>query len=260
MNILVISDLHLGVNGKADIFHWNDEGFINILEDVQEHSNVEKIILNGDVYELYKHRREDIEKKHSKLLKYLRDKEAVFIKGNHDAIVEDSQINWTHVNSKGCRIHVEHGHNADFFNGTKFGRAIGHFLMVLLKLMCRIDFVNRIYLHIVKLDDEISRIPRRYNSYKYLNYALKLLKKNDVVILGHTHKMEIHKTWHFNSKKRYLNCGSCSMGRFHGIVLNTETLRYETVKIEKPVVCLEHAVENVKLEPELIGDYVEAAE
>lgn len=31
-------------------------------------------------------------------------------------------------------------------------------------------------------------------------------------------------------KKRYLNTGSCSLGRFQGIVLDTETLKYELIK------------------------------
>jgi len=233
MNILVISDLHLGIYAKGDIFGWDSEEFLENLKEICDRNKIGKIFLNGDIFELYKYRLEDIEKKHKKLLTFFRENKAVFIKGNHDAIMDYGVSSHTLINSKGQSIHIEHGHNADLLNGTKLGRFIGIFLMSLLKKLCKFDLVNRIYLTIVKFDDEIERIPRKYNSYKYLNYALKLLKKHDVLIMGHTHKMEVHKTWYFNSKKKYLNCGSCSMGRLHGIILDTETLWYETVKIEQ---------------------------
>ena len=61
----------------------------------------------------------------------------------------------------------------------------------------------------------------------------KLLKNADVVIFGHTHKIETHKTYYLNSKKIYLNSGSCSHGRFQAVTLDTETLFYDTIKIAK---------------------------
>jgi predicted phosphodiesterase len=233
MKILVISDLHLGLDQKGDIFGWEESEFLEILKNNINLFQIEKIILNGDVFELYKHTKKDIETHYYQLLSFLRMKEAVFLRGNHDAITKTGKNFYLIKNSKGETIYIEHGHNADFFNGTKLGRIVGMFSMSLLKKMCQFDFVNRIYLKIVKLDDEITRIPRKYNSFKYLNYALKLLKKYDVVILGHTHKLEVHKTWYLNKKKKYLNCGSCSLGRFHGIVLDTETVWYETISIDR---------------------------
>lgn len=232
MKLLVISDLHLGVSGKGDIFCWDESEFLAVLKKAVFQFGIEKIVLNGDVFELYKYSRKEIEIEHYQLLYYLRSQDAVFLNGNHDAISESGLRYYMITNQKGETIYIEHGHNADFFNGTKFGRVMGMMLMSLLKRMCRIEIVNMIYMNIVKFDDEINRVPRSYNSYKYLNYALKLLKKYDVVVLGHTHKMEVHKTWYFNAKKKYLNCGSCTLGRFHGIVLDTETLWYETIKMD----------------------------
>ena len=87
-----------------------------------------------------------------------------------------------------------------------------------------------IYFKIVKLEDEINHIPKKYNTIKYLTYALKLLKDHDVVILGHTHKIEAHHTYYLNQKKRYLNTGACSLGRFQAIIMDTETLKYEFIK------------------------------
>ena len=89
------------------------------------------------------------------------------------------------------------------------------------------------YFWIVGLEEQINYIPKKYNTIKYLTYALKLLKEHDVVILGHTHKLEAHHTYYLNNKKRYLNSGSCSLGRFQCIIMDTETLRYELRKESK---------------------------
>jgi len=92
------------------------------------------------------------------------------------------------------------------------------------------DLLRKVYFGIVAVEESLSTMPRKYNTLKYLTYALNLLKDNDVVILAHTHKLESHHTYYLNKKKRYLNCGSCSLGRFQGIVLDTETLRYDLIK------------------------------
>jgi len=91
----------------------------------------------------------------------------------------------------------------------------------------------KFYFKLIDLDNQISQIPKRYNTIKYLTYALNLLKEHDVVILGHTHKLESHHTYYLNKKKRYLNSGSCSLGRFQGIIMDTETLKYELINENK---------------------------
>lgn len=45
--------------------------------------------------------------------------------------------------------------------------------------------------------------------------------------------MESHNTYYLNSKKQYCNTGSCTLGRFQGVVMDTETLRCETIKYSK---------------------------
>ncbi|MFQ3675519.1 MAG: hypothetical protein SNJ64_03145, partial [Endomicrobiia bacterium] len=136
-------------------------------------------------------------------------------------------------NSKGQTIYIEHGHKADWLNGTKFGRKLSKISLNILKKLVHYPFFLSMYFKIIEFDDQINRIPKKYNSLKYLTYALRLLKDYDVVILGHTHKMESHHTYYLNKKKRYLNCGSCSLGRFQAIVLDTETLQYEFVNLNK---------------------------
>ncbi len=232
MNILVISDLHICNGDHFGAFQWEPKEFIRVLDAIRERYSVKKVVLNGDIYELYKYRFEEIEKYNKELIDYLKGDDFVHIKGNHDYINDFGRNSFLIENSQGKKIYVEHGHRADFINGTRIGQVISVFLVKFLKMMVITRFVKKLYFSILERSEEIHEV-RKYNSYRYLRYALKLLKRYDVVVLGHTHRIEAHKTYHLNSKKRYLNCGTCSLGRFQGIVLDTETLRYETIKLER---------------------------
>ncbi len=67
--------------------------------------------------------------------------------------------------------------------------------------MSHSKYMMDIYFRIIALEDEINHIPKKYNTIKYLTYALRLLKEYDVVILGHTHKLESHHTYYLESEK-----------------------------------------------------------
>jgi predicted phosphodiesterase len=229
MNILVISDLHLDNGDHAGLFQWNELEFILDLERVRKQYSVDKVILNGDIFELFKYTLSDIEAANPVLTKYLSDSDIVFIRGNHDLISGIGGLNFQITNSSGQSIYIEHGHNADWFNGSSLGRRLGKLGLKFMKHVSHSRLMLRLYHRIIVLNEDINRVPKKYNTLKYLTYAMKLLKKYDVVILGHTHKLESHHTYFLNRKKRYLNCGSCSLGRFQGIVLDTETLKYEFI-------------------------------
>lgn len=233
MNILIISDLHIGKGDSFDTFGWNEVEFISTLERIRKFMGIKKIILNGDIYELMKFRKEEVYKAYPRLVEYFKNDYFVYLKGNHDFINDEGGLSFEIENKNGKKIHIEHGHNADFLNGTRLGRFISGLSFKILKSITANEMFLKIYLKIVEFDDQINRIPRKYDSVKYLHYALKLLKEYDLVIFGHTHKIESHKTYYLNMKKKYLNCGSCSLGRFQAIILDTETLRYETIKLNK---------------------------
>ncbi|MBN1970734.1 MAG: metallophosphoesterase family protein [Candidatus Delongbacteria bacterium] len=233
MKILVLSDLHIGTDEKFGLFGWTSDEFIQSLELISKKNGVDKIILNGDIFELDKYRFDAIKRVHPKLINLFSDKRFVLLKGNHDHISTIGNDSYDYTNTNGQTIHIEHGHNADFLNGTKIGRFLCRKGLNVLKFLVKWDFLLEIYYKIVEFDDEVDRIPKKYNSYKYLKYALKLLKSHDVVILGHTHKLEAHKTYYINRKKRYLNSGSCSLGRFQGLIIDTESLNYEIIKYNK---------------------------
>jgi predicted phosphodiesterase len=233
MKVLVISDLHLGNGDNFGTFGWNETEFLEILEHIRTTFRVKQIVLNGDIFELFKYKFEKVEKNNQAIFDYFRQKNTIYIKGNHDSLCEFGQKSHTIKSKSGKSIHIEHGHNADFMDGTRAGRFVSKLGFDILRLLSRMKFVLNIYFKIVEYDDQIERVPRKYNSYKYLQYAIQLLKNHDVVIFGHTHKIEEHKTYYLNTKKAYINCGSCSMGRFQGVIIDTETLKYETIKIGK---------------------------
>jgi predicted phosphodiesterase len=230
MNILIISDLHIDTNDNFGTFQWDEMELIIHIERVRDLFSINKVVFNGDIFELLKYRMEEIEKANPILIRYFKNKDFVFIKGNHDIVNNHARENFQITNSSGQTIHIEHGHNADWINGTRLGRTIGKAALTILKKMSNSKRLMDIYFKIVALEDQINHIPKKYNTLKYLTYALKLLKEHDVVILSHTHKLESHHTYYLNKKKRYLNSGSCSLGRFQGIIMDTETLKYELIK------------------------------
>jgi predicted phosphodiesterase len=236
MNILIISDLHLDTNDNFGTFQWDEMELIIHLERIRDLYSIDKVIFNGDIFELFKYRMEEIEKSNPILISYFKNKDFVFIKGNHDIVNTYGLQHFQITNLQGQTIHIEHGHNAEWLNGTRLGRALGRAGLSILRKMSNSKYLMNIYFRIVALEDQIYHIPKKYNTLKYLTYALRLLKEHDVVILSHTHKLESHHTYYLNKKKRYLNSGSCSMGRFQGIIMDTETLKYELIKETKETI------------------------
>ncbi len=236
MNVLVLSDLHVDKHDTFGSFQWNEMEFILYLEHIRSKYNIDKVIFNGDIFELYKYSYQEVAAANPILISYFKDRDFVFIKGNHDFVSDEGVDYFQITNSQGVKIHIEHGHKADWFNGTRVGRWLGTLGLSTLKKLSHSKTLMDIYFKIVAFDDQINRIPKKYNTFKYLTYALRLLKEHDVVILAHTHKLESHHTYYLNKKKRYLNCGSCSLGRFQAIVMNTESLNYELIKENKDTI------------------------
>ncbi|MFH0841136.1 MAG: metallophosphoesterase family protein [Bacteroidota bacterium] len=230
MNLLIISDLHIDTCDSFGAFQWDEMEFISQVERIRDQYNIDKVVFNGDIFELLKYSYDEISRANPVLIGYFGSKDFIFIKGNHDMVNDFGRDSVQFINSAGQKIYIEHGHNADWFNGSRFGRVIGKMGFSVLKKMSNSKYLMNLYFSIVTKGEQINHIPKRYDTLKYLIYALKLLKEHDTVILGHTHKLESHHTYYLNNKKRYLNCGTCSMGRFQGIVLDTESMKYELIR------------------------------
>lgn len=241
MKILVVSDLHIDTHDESGIFKWNETKLIMQMEYIRDLYSIDKVIFNGDIFELYKYSFDEIRKANPNLIEYLKNKDFVFIKGNHDLISDFGKEYFQIINSHGQSIYIEHGHSADWLNGNKTGRAVIKFGLSLLKKFPHSKSLKDFYFRKIATDDFLNHTPKKYNTIKYLTYALRLLKEHDVVFLAHTHKLESHHTYYMNKKKRYLNSGACSMGRFQAIVMDTESLKYELIKDEK------NSMENINL-------------
>ena len=234
MNLLVISDLHIGKKEQINDFGWKNSEFIDFLDNFINYMQIDKVILNGDIYDLLQNSLIEVYNENSDIIKYFRNEKFVYLKGNHDFYMNEGIFEYNITNSEGQTIHIEHGHNADFFDGTSFGLKLCQLGFDIVKFLIKFNYTKKLFHKVIeKKKESINKIPRKYNTYKYLQYALKLLKKYDVVILGHTHKLESFKTHFLNHKKRYINSGTCSLGRFQAAGIDTETLKFDTVKISK---------------------------
>lgn len=247
MNILVLSDLHIDHGDKFGIFKWDTPLLIEYIKNIINKFNIQQVILNGDIFELYKYKYEDIAKHNNNLVSFLSQPMFIHIKGNHDITSKIARDSYVIKNKNGQTIYFEHGHKADFLNGTPIGRVISKVGLKTLKWFMKNKKIRKAYFRYIEIDDQITRMPKKYNSYKYLQHALKLLKQYDVVFLGHTHKIEAHHTYYLNRKKRYINCGSCSMGRFQAVIFNTESLRYEIIKTDKDNLHLQHIGKEISI-------------
>jgi predicted phosphodiesterase len=230
VRLFIISDLHLGDGRSLCTFGWRQDAFIETMEAIREEHGVDRVILNGDVFDLYKSKYRNIANHNRKIVDYLADIDAVFIKGNHDRAFRQGREFCTIVNSRGEKIHIEHGHRADVLNGTTLGRGLGHVFFHLLRGASRFSRPCAWYVgYVHRMEERKDR--RTRNSKHHFRYATKLLRTNDVVVLGHTHKIEARQAETLNGRKRYFNSGSCSLGRMQGIILDTETLEYIAIRL-----------------------------
>lgn len=234
MKILILSDLHLSNGDHFCVFGWNEQEFINIIYKIIKKHNIDKVILNGDIYELYKYKLKHIEKAYPKLTSIIKNDDIFFfIKGNHDSIYPSDVDHINIINSNNQIIHIEHGHKADIINGNVFGRLFYRICMKLLRILTRNSNILRLFIFIQKkletFDEDLDR--RKKYSVKYLEYAIKLLKRYyDVVILGHAHELRKHKFYSNKKQKLYFCTGTCTFKRFQGLIFDTETLKHTIIK------------------------------
>ncbi len=223
MRLLILSDLHIG--NKHNIFQWDDNEFIDKVSSIISQYEIDGVILNGDIYDLYKFTEDEIREQHKEIIEFL--SQFIYIRGNHDWNWNDGLDNFLITNSKGQKIYFEHGHLQDFLNGFTTGRFIATRLLRILRKLLKFEFVKNIYNNFVDNDSENIH---KHNRLKYIIYAFKLFANYDIVCLGHVHKAEVFKTFDRDERKIYLNSGTCSQGKFQAIVFNTETLEALLIK------------------------------
>ena len=231
MRLFIVSDLHLSEGNSLSTFGWHEDDFIEAMESIRKTHAVDRVILNGDVFDLYKSRYRRVAMHNRKIIDYLADIDALFIKGNHDRAFPGAHDFCSIVNSRGEKIHIEHGHRADVINGTMLGRGLGRVFFHLLNSASRFSRPCAWYFGYVHRMEQ-RKDQRARNSNRHYRYATKLLRNNDVVVLGHTHKIEARQAETLSGRKRYFNSGSCSLGRMQGIILDTETLSHAAIRFD----------------------------
>lgn len=230
MNIMVISDLHMCNKDHFGVFDWNEDEFISLTELYMKQYKIDLLFLNGDVFEMYKYRYKHIAKSYSRLIEFFNRKDVILLRGNHDSLYRDSHDEFNIISSEHKWVHIEHGHNADFMNGNPVMRFVQRFTFRALRVLTRNKLILKIYHKFLSYTENKDIDRRKRHSAKYLQYALSLSSDFDVVILGHAHELRKH-TYYINGRKKYYFCtGTCSLGRFQGIILNTETLEHKIIK------------------------------
>jgi predicted phosphodiesterase len=221
MKLFFCSDLHYG----SPIFGWKEEDFLKTLKNLIKEEDIERVIFLGDTIDYFYTSRKELEKREFTKILY---KNYTIVQGNHDISCHIAEYDFNYINKEGIDILAEHGHQADFLNGTIFGRIIVNiFFKYIKKIIPEELFIK----YIMWSEETEYGVTRKHDRYKYLVYAFKKLKNHDIVITGHTHhKPEKVKTWINGKKKIWLNTGSCCLNKFQGIILDTETLELKIIK------------------------------
>jgi len=205
MKILVISDLHLNDGSGADDFGDNDLRLISWLCSFR----YDMLVLNGDIYELWQSRKKKIRQAHKALFYYLEtmlSAQLIQLKGNHDYRLF-KLLSKVIKTKSGKRILITHGFQNDPWMTSPVSRFLVWCVGIIEKPIPGID-------NIWGTSKKISN--------KTFSYAMKMCKKYDYVVCGHTHILR--------EGKSYFNSGTCQQGRLEGVLIDTDTDEIRTIK------------------------------
>lgn len=194
IDALILSDIHLG----SDICRYDKVRII--LDKIRnEELKINKLILNGDIFDSHDLRR--LHKPHWKILSLIRkisDKvKVIWIAGNHDGpydiistLIGTEAVDEYILESGGKKILILHGDRFDDFISNR---------PILTKL------ADNIYRFIQKSSPQLARLIKRKSKIylrctdlvkqRAINYSH---NKSDFVVAGHTHKAESSSPY-FNS-------------------------------------------------------------
>ena len=211
MKALILSDLHMGDGTGSDEFMEQDYKILNFIGSIAPDS----LYLNGDIFELWKCKMKNIRSFHYTLTKFVDGEyvhgmifpEVIRIKGNHDyTLFGKMKVEIT--TKSGKKILITHGFQNDPWMTNPISRFFTWCLGRVEKLIPDID--------------NVFSASKRINN-KANEYAMQQLTKYDIVILGHTHKIECKQYLILGRFVTYANSGTCTNGKLQGILIDTET-------------------------------------
>jgi UDP-2,3-diacylglucosamine pyrophosphatase LpxH len=218
LEVVIISDIHLGTYG------CHAEELLRYLKTIKP----KKLVLNGDVIDMWQFSKRYWPKSHMQVVKYItglltRNTKIVYLTGNHDEMLRkfagfklgSFQIdNKVVLRLNGKRAWVFHG---DVFDVTmqhskwlaKLG-AIGYDTLILINTMANwlLQKLGREKISLSKrVKDSVKSAVKFINDFEKTAADIAIENKYDYVICGHIHQPEIKKIATEKGEVFYLNSG-----------------------------------------------------
>lgn len=179
MSSLIFSDTHLTHKFNPKTFEF----LKNLI------SNYDQVIINGDFWCSYTTTfGRFVNSKWSKLFEILKSKDTIYIHGNHDPISKVDEMvkrfcnlntDKFELNKAGKTFKIEHGHR--LFGGSMEEKHpyLAH---------PTLNEISNMYdSALTRIFKEKLYIKQRKKNDRFVNYASLSLKKNEVLVCGHTH-------------------------------------------------------------------------
>jgi predicted phosphodiesterase len=233
MRIAVISDLHLGPSGAADLFGHDDRDFLRFLTFLER--NFEKIVLLGDIWETLTGRlpgRPDREldaarQSHREIARRFRAHRYSYVHGNHDLVagVVENAPEELSIEADGVRLLFTHGHQNDpIVRRARWASELG----VWLGAWVRRFGLGSLYRWMGRIDQLRDGTETDPLACPFQRWAVEVakLKSADVVVTGHTHVALRAE----HGSRLFLNSGSCAEGNTTFLSIDTRAGAYAVHK------------------------------
>ncbi|MDC9722156.1 MAG: UDP-2,3-diacylglucosamine diphosphatase [Urechidicola sp.] len=218
VDLIVISDVHLGTYG------CHAKELLNYLKSIQP----KKVILNGDIIDIWQFKKRYWPKSHMKIIKHIigwitNGVEVYYITGNHDEMLRrfvDFRINSFTIQNK--VILTLDRKKAWFFHGdvfdvtmqhskwlTKLG-SVGYDLLILLNSAVNkvSEFFGKRKISLSKkIKDSVKSAIKYINDFERTAANIAIENNRDYVICGHIHQPKKKEYKNKNGKTLYLNSG-----------------------------------------------------
>ncbi len=229
MQIAVISDLHLGTGGKADLFGHDDAEFLRFLAFLEH--NFERIVLLGDVWETLtgrRHGRPDLELQraratHSEIAERFARPKYTFVHGNHDIVAGavEAAPEELEIHADGVRLLFTHGHQNDpIVRRARWLSELGVFFGAWIRRLG----LGPLYTLARAVDTLRAGGSAASRERDFQRWAVEVARARDadVVVTGHTHIAGVAE----HGDRMFLNSGSCAEGRISFLSIDTRAGNY----------------------------------
>ena len=215
---VVLSDIHLGT------FGCHAKELLKYLKSIRP----ERIILNGDIIDIWNFKKRYFPKSHLKVLKYLitlaqKGTEIIYITGNHDELLRrfaDSDMGNIHLRNQivldfgGTKTWIFHGDifDASIQNARWLAKLGGWSYDLLIWLN---HYINRLlavfgrekYSLSKVIKDSVKKAVKFITDFENVAAELAIEKGYDYVICGHIHQPQIRKVKKGRQSTVYMNSG-----------------------------------------------------